>query len=82
MSVKIAVIGCGYWGPNLIRNFSQIDSTELYYVCDVDEKKMAPLKKTYPSLKTTTDYKEILKNKEVDAVAIAVPVAKHYLLQV
>lgn len=78
MKIKVAVIGCGYWGPNLIRNFSQIGSADLYYICDIDKKKMEPIKKTYPYVKTTTDYKEILKDPEVDAVAIALPVAKHH----
>ncbi len=76
--INVAVIGCGYWGPNLIRNFNQIDSTNLYYVCDIDEKKIAPIKINYPNVKTTADYKEILKDPRVDAVVIALPVFKHY----
>ncbi|MFH1641616.1 MAG: Gfo/Idh/MocA family oxidoreductase [Nanoarchaeota archaeon] len=78
MSLNIGVIGCGYWGPNIIRNFNQIDSTNLYYICDLDQKKMEHIKKSYPSVKTTTDYKDILKDPKIDAVAIAVPVAYHY----
>ncbi|HUS51548.1 MAG TPA: hypothetical protein VMZ91_15370, partial [Candidatus Paceibacterota bacterium] len=60
--VNVSIIGCGYWGPNLIRNFSQIDLSELYCVCDLDETKLATIKKTYPHVKTTTDYLEILKD--------------------
>jgi len=80
MTIKVAVIGCGYWGPNLIRNFNQIDLTNLYYVCDLDEKKVEPIKKTYPYVKTTTDFKEILNDQNVDAIAIATPVATHYTI--
>ena len=76
--VNVSIIGCGYWGPNLIRNFSQIDLSEVYYVCDIDETKLATIKKTYPTVKTTTDYLEILKDPKVDAVVIALPVFKHY----
>ena len=78
--LNVAVIGCGYWGPNLIRNFSQIDLTNLYCVCDIKEDKLIPIKKTYPSVKITTDYKHILKDPKVDAVAVAVPIAFHYQL--
>ncbi len=76
--IKIGVIGCGYWGPNLIRNFSQIDSTELYYVCDLDESKMVSAKKTYPSVKTTANFMDVINDPLVDAVVVALPVAKHY----
>lgn len=78
--LNVAIIGCGYWGHNLIRNFSQIDLTNLIYICDIDEKKMESIKKTYPSVRTTTDYKEILSDPVIDAVIIAVPVAKHFLI--
>ena len=78
--VNVAVIGCGYWGPNLIRNFSQIDSVDLCYVCDIDKTKLDSIKKAYPNVKTTSDYLEILKDSEVDAVVIALPVFKHYLI--
>jgi predicted dehydrogenase len=78
MAVKLGVVGCGYWGPHLIRNFSQIDSTDLCYICDIDEKRMEPIKKTYPSIKVITQYNEMLQDPEVDAIVIALPVAKHY----
>jgi len=78
MAIKLGVIGCGYWGPNLIRNFSQIDSIELCYVCDIDEKKVSAIKKTYPNVKTVLDYKDVLRDPEVDAIVIALPVKEHY----
>ena len=76
--VKVAVIGCGYWGPNLARNFSQSASASLVGVCDIDEKKTGILKHTYPYVWTTTDFREVLAMEGVDAVAIAVPVAEHF----
>ncbi|MAG08703.1 oxidoreductase [Candidatus Woesearchaeota archaeon] len=78
MAIKVGVIGYGYWGPNLARNFSQIDSTELYYVSDLDSSKTDQVKKIYPNVKTSADYKDILNDPDVDAIVIAVPVAKHF----
>lgn len=76
--VKIAVIGCGYWGPNLIRNFSQLEDIELAYVCDLDGTKLARLKKNYPNVKTAQNYADILKDREVSGVCIATPLETHY----
>ncbi len=78
MTIKIGVIGCGYWGPNIIRNFSQTNNVEISYICDIDENKINSIKKFYPSIKAVNDYKEILKDNDVDAVAIVLPVGKHY----
>ncbi len=80
MAVNIAVIGCGYWGPNLIRNFSQVETTNMYYICDFDERRMAPIKKTYPTVKTTKNYKDMIEDPKVDAIAIATPVMSHFEL--
>lgn len=78
MALKIGVIGCGYWGPNLIRNFNQIEATNVCYVCDLDETKTEPIKKTYPAVKVTKNYKDVLSDPQVDAVVIATPVAFHF----
>lgn len=78
--VGIAVVGAGYWGPNLIRNFYENDSTELKAVCDLDPKKLAKIGKRYPSAALVTDYNDLLANPEVEAVAIATPVHTHYPL--
>ncbi|MEW6008493.1 MAG: Gfo/Idh/MocA family oxidoreductase [Candidatus Omnitrophota bacterium] len=78
--VNIGVIGCGHWGPNLVRNFVELPDVELKVLCDLDENKVKSLKKYYPSVNTVTDYKEILDNKEIDAVAIATPAKSHYAL--
>ena len=80
MTVKVGVIGCGYWGPNLVRNFSQIETTDMDYICDLDEKRMEPIKKTYPTLKMTKTYRSVIEDSEVDAVVIATPHASHFKL--
>jgi UDP-2-acetamido-3-amino-2,3-dideoxy-glucuronate N-acetyltransferase len=78
MSKNIAVIGCGYWGKNLVRNFYELNS--LYAICDLDENKLKPFNANYPTLLTTTNYKSILQNPEVEAVIISTPAATHYSL--
>ena len=60
MSIKIAVAGAGYWGPNIIRNFSQIPSCEMATCCDLDEKRLAHMKRLYPRLNTTTNYDDVI----------------------
>lgn len=74
--MKIAVIGCGYWGKNLARNFFELDV--LYMVCDSDADKLKLIQNTYPSIQVTTNLIDVLTNKEVGAVAIATPAGTHY----
>jgi predicted dehydrogenase len=76
--LKVAVIGCGYWGPNLIRNFSNASETDLHAVCDLDEKKLKSVKITYPNVRITNNYLDILNDPQVDVVSVAVPTAHHY----
>ena len=76
--LKVGIIGCGYWGPNLIRNFSQLGSTSLAYVCDIDEKKLNSIKQKYPEVKTSTDYHILLNDPELDIIVIALPTFKHF----
>lgn len=76
--INIAIIGCGYWGNNLIRNFNQIPSCKIRCVCDLDGDKLKIIHEKYPDILCTKSYKHILKDSEVDAVVIAVPVSEHY----
>jgi predicted dehydrogenase len=76
--MKIAVIGCGYWGPNLIRNFIQSNKVKELICCDLDQKRLDRMKGLYPSVGTCTDYKELLDRPDLDAVAIATPVKTHH----
>jgi len=78
--VGIAVVGCGYWGPNLIRNFVEEPRTQVYWVCDLDESKLAPVRRRYPFVRTTTRFEDVLSDNEVEAVAIATPVQTHHRL--
>lgn len=76
--MKVGVIGCGYWGSHLLRNFYQSDKWDLIYGCDIDVKQLDKARAKYPELKLETDFKAILKDPELVAVVIATPVSAHY----
>lgn len=78
--VRIGVIGCGYWGPNLIRNFCKLDHGQLVGVADLSSAKLESIKRLYPFLKTSTQPRELLDSNDLDAVAIATPISTHYEL--
>lgn len=78
--INVAVVGCGYWGPNLIRNFNALPECKVRYVCDKDEKRLAHMKQLYPSVEPTKEFEKIVGDKEVDAVVVATPVHLHYEL--
>ena len=75
--IRVAVVGLGYWGPNLARNFNASSRTVLQAICDLNESRMATLAASYPKAKICRDFKEVLSDPEVDAVAIATPVRTH-----
>ncbi|OFY84462.1 MAG: oxidoreductase [Bacteroidetes bacterium RIFCSPLOWO2_12_FULL_35_15] len=76
--MKIAVIGFGYWGPNLVRNFSNIQDCSVEYVCDFRAERLDIVKKLYPSVKTSSDLDAVLNDTNIDAVVIATPVFTHF----
>ena len=78
--IKVGVIGCGYWGPNLIRNFNENYHTELKYACDLDEERLERIKLRYPSVIPTRNYKDLLRDRDLQVIAIATPVHTHYNL--
>ncbi|MEL6403812.1 MAG: Gfo/Idh/MocA family oxidoreductase [Chloroflexota bacterium] len=76
--LKVGVIGYGYWGPNLVRNFMAHDDSDVVMVADTQPKRLAQIQKTYPTIETTTSAQDIFQSDTVDAVAIATPVVTHY----
>lgn len=78
--IKIGVIGYGYWGPNLVRNFAETPGITVACVADLDPKKLEIVQKRYPGVKTTTRFEDLLESKEIDAIAIATPVNSHFEL--
>ena len=76
--LNIGVIGYGYWGPNLVRNFSETPGCRVVEVCDLDAKKLALLKTRYPAIETGSDVDALLARTDIDAVLIATPISTHY----
>ena len=76
--LRVGVVGCGYWGPNLIRNFNNLESCQLKAICDTSEHRLSHMKRLYPEVEIEKDYDHLLKSGSVDAVAIATPVRFHY----
>ncbi len=80
MSTKVAVVGAGYWGPNIIRNFYQIPNCEMAMCVDLDEKRLAHMKRLYPNITPTTSYDDVINDPTIDAVAVCTHVSAHYPL--
>lgn len=78
--MNIAIIGYGYWGPNLVRNFSLVNNCKVKMVSDFRQDRLVIVSKTYPGIKVSTDPDDILLSKEIDAVVIATPVFTHFSL--
>ena len=78
--IRFGVIGYGYWGPNLVRNFSETPGAAVAAVADLDPSKRAIVERRYPAVQTTADYQDLLKDASIDAIAIATPVSTHFEL--
>src|ERR1700741_225729 len=78
--IRIGVIGYGYWGPNIVRNFHTHDGSEVVLVCDKSSKCQERLHKAHPSIKFTKDANDVLKSPDIDLVAVVTPVWTHYEL--
>src|ERR1041385_7715179 len=78
--IGIGVIGYGYWGPNLVRNFLQVPDAQVIAVSDVRSERLKMIQRQYPTIKTTTDCHQVIQNPNVDAVVIATPVTSHFEL--
>ena len=78
--VNIGIVGYGYWGPNLVRNFAETPGATVAAVADLDPAKLAVVKRRYPAIRTTTDCAELLGDPEIGAIAIATPVTSHFEL--
>lgn len=78
--INVGVVGCGYWGPNLIRNFLNNKECGQVIACDLDQSKLDRIQGLYPSLRATPHCEDLMGSNEVDAVAIATPVNTHFNL--
>jgi predicted dehydrogenase len=78
--INIGVIGCGYWGPNHIRNFSWLPNSNVLICCDRDVKRLERIKRLYPAIETTTEAANLINDQRLDAIVVATPVFSHYEL--
>ena len=78
--IKVGVVGCGYWGPNLVRNFRSLPDCNLKVMCDISEQRLTHLKSLYPEVEGETDYAHMLNGIGLDAVIIATAVKSHYAM--
>jgi len=78
--IRVAVVGLGYWGPNLVRIFAESPLFEVAYACDRRPAALEAVARRYPAIERTTRYEDILEDSSVEAVAIVTPVTTHFPL--
>lgn len=76
--IHVGVVGYGYWGPNLVRNFAEADGIGVTSVSDLRAGRLSTVARRYPGIKTTTDYRELIEDTSIDAIAVATPVSSHF----
>ena len=76
----LGVVGCGYWGPNLVRNFNSLPNAEVGAICDLSHERLKHMGTLYPEASLYTDFGEMLAMADMDAVVVATPVKTHHPL--
>src|SRR6516162_4478396 len=79
-TLRVGVVGCGYWGPNLVRNFRQSADCQLKLLCDSSESRLSHMRRLYPEVAMTNKFEDLLNDRDLDAVVIATPVRFHYTM--
>jgi predicted dehydrogenase len=75
--LRVAVVGLGYWGPNLVRNLHEVEDAEVAWICDLNPNALEVIGRRYPAVRRTTNVDDVLSDPSVDAIAIATPVTTH-----
>ena len=76
--LRVGVIGYGYWGPNLVRNFFEVSGSEVQMVCDLKPEILAKVQNRYPNIATTSRCDDLFEAPQLDAVVVATPVSSHF----
>ena len=71
--IVVGVVGCGYWGPNLIRNLGQLADCHLKVICDASEKRLSHMQRLHPGVDSTSRFEDLLYDAEIQAVVVATP---------
>jgi predicted dehydrogenase len=78
--INLGIMGVGYWGPNLVRDFTQLSEANILRVCDLKEENLSKIKNRYPQLKTTKNYLDLIQNQKIEALVISTPAVTHFKL--
>src|SRR4051812_9672101 len=76
--IGVGVVGCGYWGPNLVRNFRALPDCRMKSICDVSEERLRHLKGLYPEIVGETKVERLLEDPDLNAIVIATSVRHHF----
>jgi predicted dehydrogenase len=77
-TLRVAIIGCGYWGPNHVRNFSSVSGSRVVAAADLDQTRLSRIADNFPHVQLHRDYKQVLADPDIDAVVISTPTSTHY----
>src|SRR6266545_3513754 len=77
-ATTMGVIGCGYWGPNLLRNFAEHEAAQVAWICDTDDTRLSAMGRRYPAARTTNDCQKLFSDPNLDAIAVVTPVGTHF----
>jgi len=80
MTVRLALVGLGYWGPNLARNLAAVEGAELATLCDADGQRLARIGRRFPSARLVERFEDLIADEEIDGIVLATPVSTHYEL--
>ena len=78
--VRVAAVGCGYWGPNVIRNLDALPGVDVRWICDANPERLLPVSGRYPRARSTTRIDDLFDDPSLDAMYLATPVSTHYAL--
>jgi predicted dehydrogenase len=76
--VRVGIVGFGYWGPNIVRNFSRSDQCRVTRICDMSEDALIRADKVYPEIEKMRDWRALATGSDVDAIAVITPVSTHF----
>lgn len=76
-TIRVGVIGAGYWGPNIVRNLHEAPGAEAVAVADLSQERLEAIRKRFPAVRVTTDYHELLNDASIDAICVVTPVGTH-----
>lgn len=76
--VRVGLIGYGYWGPNLLRNFAELPGSQVATVCDLSPERLDLVRRRYPGVRTTTNWLDLIGDPSIDAIVVATPVSTHF----